>query len=235
MRQQLQRKNAVLKIRDFDLDLKATAEDAETGKFTGYGSVFGVVDSYNEIVAPGAFAESLAEIAAKGRPVPVLYQHRSGEPIGIYDSLSEDGSGLKVAGQLAVKRGVPRADEAFALLNMGAISGLSIGYYVREDSFDEKTRVRTLKRLELVEVSLVTFPANDEARVETIKAKLAHGTMPTLRQFEGLLRDAGYTKAQAARIAARGYVDLLDRGTGGEGEVTGESLKSAFAGFVLPN
>jgi HK97 family phage prohead protease len=224
-------KHAALKFRDFDLELKADAD--ASGVLTGYGSVFGVVDSYNEVVAPGAFKESLAEIEQKGRPVPLLWQHRSGEPIGIWTKLKEDDTGLKLAGQLAVGQGVPRADEAFALSKLGAVSGLSIGYYVREDSYDEKTRVRTLKRLDLVEVSLVTFPANDDARVDTIKAKLAHGTMPTLRQFETLCREAGFSKSQAARIAERGYLDLLDRGTGGEG-CNGENLKAALADFKLP-
>lgn len=225
----MNRKNAVLKFRDFDLDIKAVSE---AGVFSGYGSVFGVVDSYNEVVAPGAFAESLGDIAKKGRPVPVLWQHRSGEPIGIYTELSEDGTGLKVEGQLAVKKGVPRADEAYALMDLGAVSGLSIGYYVREDSYDEKTRIRTLKRLELIEVSVVTFPANDDARVDTIKSKLAHGTLPTLREFEALLREQGFSKNQAAVIANRGLKDLLGRGELDGGDAVRE-IGSALAGFNI--
>lgn len=224
----MNRKSAALRYRDFDL--KATA--AEAGKFTGYGSVFGVVDSYNEIVAPGAFAESLAEIEKKGRPVPVLWQHRSGEPIGIYKSLREDDTGLAVEGLLAIDK-VPRADEAYALLQMGAVSGLSIGYFVREDSFDQKTKVRTLKRLDLVEVSLVTFPANDDARVDTIKAKLARGGLPTLPEFEQLLREAGFSKTQSAVIANRGLSHLLRRGEPG-GDGIGDALKTALAGFSIP-
>ncbi len=222
----MNRKYASLKIRDFDLKVKAVGDD---GTFSGYGSVFGVVDSYNEIVEAGAFAESLAEIKAKGRPIPVLWQHRSGEPIGVYEGLSEDGTGLKVEGRLAVKK-VARADEAHALMGMGAVSGLSIGYYVREDSYDEKTRVRKLKKLDLVEVSLVTFPANDEARVDQVKAKLAHGSLPTLSEFEQILREAGFSKTQAAVIANRGLKHLLDRGEpegGGSGEIS--QLLSSFS------
>lgn len=221
-------KHATLKIRDFDLSVKA---EGDSGAFSGYGSVFGVVDSYREVVEPGAFGESLAEIKRKGRPVPVLWQHRSGEPIGVYDSLSEDGTGLKVDGRLAIGR-VGRADEAHALMQMGAISGLSIGYYVREDSYDEKERVRHLKKLDLVEVSLVTFPANDDARVDTIKSKLAHGSLPTLREFEALLREQGFSKNQAAVIANRGLKDLLDRGDLGSGDADG--LKSALASIHIP-
>ncbi len=225
----MNRKNASLKIRDFDLSVKAVSDD---GLFSGYGSVFGVVDSYKEVVAPGAFAESLAAIKSKGRPVPVLWQHRSGEPIGIYSSLSEDGHGLKVDGQLILD--VSRAKEAHALMKAGAVSGLSIGYYVREDSFDEKERVRVLKKLDLVEVSLVTFPANDDARVDAIKSKLAHGSLPTLPEFERLLREAGFSKSQSAVIANRGLKHLLDRSESGGETADINALIKQIGGFSLP-
>ncbi|OZI23611.1 peptidase U35 [Bordetella genomosp. 9] len=224
-------KAASLKIRDFDLHVKAVSDD---GLFSGYGSVFGVVDSYNEVVAPGAFAESLAEIKDRGRPVPVLWQHRSGEPIGVYDGLSEDGHGLKVDGRLLTGQ-VARATEAHALMKANAVSGLSIGYYVREDSYDEKTRVRTLKRLDLVEVSLVTFPANDAARVDAIKSKLAHGSLPTIPEFEQILREAGFSKSQAAVIANRGLKHLLDRcESGGEANDNMAGLVKQIGRLNLP-
>jgi len=224
------RKDMSLKIRDFDLHVKAVSDD---GLFSGYGSVFGVVDSYREVVAPGAFAASLADIKAKGRRVPVLWQHRSEEPIGIYSSLSEDDHGLKVEGNLILD--VSRAKEAHALLKAGAVSGLSIGYYVRDDSFDEKSRVRTLKQLDLVEVSLVTFPANDDARVDTIKSKLAHGSLPSLPEFEQLLREAGFSKSQAAVIANRGLKHLLHRSeSGGEAANELSALIKQIGGLSLP-
>jgi len=141
----LLRKDASLKIRDFDLQVKAVSDD---GTFSGYGSVFGVVDSYREIVAKGAFAKSLSDIKKKGRPVPVLWQHRSGQPIGVYEKLVEDETGLYVEGRL-LKDDVSQAKEAYALMKAGAVSGLSIGYYVREDAFDQKSRVRDLIKLDL--------------------------------------------------------------------------------------
>lgn len=226
----MHRKDASLKIRDFDLSVKAVDDD---GLFSGYGSVFGTVDSYKEVVAPGAFAASLAEIKAKGRPVPVLWQHRSGEPIGVYNALAEDGHGLKVDGKLILE--VARAAEAHALMKAGAVSGLSIGYYVRDDSFDQKTGVRTLKQLELVEISLVTFPANDDARVDVIKSKLAHGSLPSLPEFEQLLREAGFSKSQAAVIANRGLKHLLCRSeSGGETANDIKALVDRISGFSLP-
>lgn len=228
----LERKKASLKIRDFGLDVKAVNED---GSFTGYGSVFGVEDSYGEVVAPGAFAESLVEIAQKGRPIPVLWQHRSDQPIGIYSSLREDDTGLYVEGML-LKDAVRQAGESYALMKAGAVSGLSIGYYVRQSLYDEKTNVRTLLKLDLVEISLVTFPANDEARIDAVKSKIAHGELPSLNEFERFLREAGFSKTKAAVIANRGLAHLLRSESAGdqanEPEAT-KALSAVLSGFSL--
>lgn len=225
-------KSAALKIKDFDLHVKSVGDD---GTFTGYGSIFGNIDSYNEVVAKGAFVDSLKAIQAKGRPVPVLWQHRSGQPIGVYESLSEDDTGLLVKGRL-LKDEVAQAAEAWALMKAGAVSGLSIGYYVRDDSMDEKTRVRTLKAVDLIEVSLVTFPANDEARVDAIKSKLAHGSLPTLPEFEQLLREAGFSKTQSAVIANRGLAHMLrSESEGGTADMKhAQALHEQLRGFSLP-
>jgi len=219
-------KGAGMKVRDFALQIKAVSDD---GLFSGYGSVFGVVDSYREVVEKGAFLQSLNEQSSKDRPIPVLWQHRSGEPIGVYDKVFEDDKGLYVEGRLLIKD-VARAAEAHALMKAKAVSGLSIGYYVRDDSWDEKERVLRLKQLDLVEVSLVTFPANDDARVDAIKSKLAHGDLPTLPEFEQLLREAGFSKTQAAVIANRGLKHLLDRSESG-GEPS--ELLAALQSFSL--
>lgn len=224
------RKHAQMKVRDFTLSVKA-GDVKDDGRFTGYGSVFGVEDSYGEVVAPGAFTESLKELAAKGRRVPVLWQHKTSEPIGIYDELSEDTLGLKVSGLLAVEFD-ELAKRAHGHMKMGSVTGLSIGYWVRESSYDEKTHVRTLTRLDLVEVSLVTFPANDDARVDAIKMKLAHGQLPTLPEFERILREAGFSKTQSAVVANRGLPHLLRSESEGAGDI--KSIRDALSGFSLP-
>ncbi|WP_408585927.1 HK97 family phage prohead protease [Novosphingobium sp.] len=229
----MQVKHGGLKLRDFQLEVKAT-DIGEDGSFTGYGSVFGVVDSYNEIVAPKAFKASLSELRAKKRKVPVLWQHNQAAPIGVYDELAEDGTGLKVTGRLLIED-VAQAREAFALMKAGAVTGLSIGYWVRKSSFDEKTGIRTLQDLDLVEVSLVTFPANDEARIDAVKMKLAHGELPTLPEFERFLREAGFSKTKAAVIATRGLSHLLRSESGSEPAIEGvKALSEALAGFKLP-
>src|SRR5690606_21906281 len=138
-----------LKHLDVPFEVKEVAED---GTFTGYGSVFGVKDAYDEIVVPGAFSESIEQ-----RKPALLWQHRSGEPIGVYEEVREDSVGLHLKGKLALK--TARGAEAYELLKMDALSGLSIGFVTREDSFDQKTGIRTLKKVDLWEVSLVTFPA----------------------------------------------------------------------------
>lgn len=229
----MERKYGSLKIRDFDLSVKAD-DVTDDGRFTGYGSVFGVVDSYGEVVAPKAFKKTLAELKQKKRVVPVLWQHRTAEPIGVYDMLSEDDTGLRVEGRLLVDA-VGQAKEAHALMRAGAVSGLSIGYYVRKSSHDEKTGIRTLLELDLVEVSLVTFPANDDARVDAVKFKLAHGELPTLPEFERLLREAGFSKTKAAVVAAHGLPHLLRSESGGVSATSSaKTLIQALAGFKLP-
>lgn len=188
------------KNRDFAFELKTLKAD---GTFEGYGSVFGVKDSYDEIVAPGAFAESLAAHKAAGTLPALLWQHRSGEPIGVYTAMEEDAIGLKLVGQLALK--TQRGAEAYELLKMGAISGLSIGFMTREDAFDRLTGIRTLKKVDLWETSLVTFPSNPAARVQGVKSEL------TIRDAERALRDAGFSQTEAKAIVSAGFKTLPQR------------------------
>lgn len=228
-------KERTTKFRDFDLSVKSD-DIRDDGTFTGYASVFDVVDSYRERVARGAFLDSLAAMAQKGRVLPMLWQHRNAEPVGLYTSVGEDDRGLKVDGQILIGKGIPRADEAYALVKAGIVRGLSIGYYVAKDgqTYDKDLNVTTLTRLELVEASLVTFPANDDARVDTIKAKLARGHIPTIREFEQTLRELGFSKAQAVIVANRG-IKHLHRGEPGNDDDGGNAeIAAALRGFSFP-
>lgn len=175
---------------EFSFELKSIEED---GTFTGYGSVFGVKDSYDEIVEPGAFVESL-----NVRKPALLWQHRSGEPIGVYTEIKEDNIGLYMVGKLALK--TQRGAEAYELMKMGAVSGLSIGFQTREDTYDKVTGIRTLKKLDLWEVSLVTFPANDSARVQRVKT---FEEMSSINEIEDCLRDAGFSRTEAKAMISR--------------------------------
>ena len=128
----------------------------------GYASVFGRRDQGGDVVQRGAYAASLKAMAVAGRRVKMLWQHDPGEPIGVWDVVREDATGLWVKGRILPD--VARGREAAALLGAGAIDGLSIGYRTVRAERDGKGQ-RVLAELELWEVSLVTFPMLPEARV----------------------------------------------------------------------
>lgn len=198
---------------DFAFDLKATKDD---GTFEGYGSVFSITDQGGDIVAPGAFTETLAAQKTAGRLPAMLWQHRQAEPVGIYTSMEEDSVGLKVSGQLALK--TARGAEAYELMKMGALSGMSIGYRSRDDSYDRTTGVRTLKKLDLIELSLVTFPMNDASRVSSVKTiRNAIEEIENLRDAERCLRDSGMSRAEA--VAFIGRIKSLDQSDSDQGEM----------------
>jgi HK97 family phage prohead protease len=174
------------------LTIKAVGDD---GIFEGYGSVFEVKDFYGDVVEPGAFAKSLAAWNAKGGFPALLWGHDHNKPIGVYESMAEDEHGLFVRGRL-LKDEVAAAGEAYALLKAGAVSGLSIGYRPVVEEYDSKSKINRLKEIDLWETSLVVFPANEAATVTSIK---------TVRDFEGFLRESGYSRKEACRIASRGF------------------------------
>ena len=198
------------KTLDFDCEWKA----ADTGTFTGYGSIFNITDKGGDFVAPGAFAETLAQQKAAGRLPAMLWQHRQAEPIGVYTSMEEDSVGLKVTGQLALK--TARGAEAYELMKMGAISGLSIGYRVRDDSWDRVTSIRTIKKADLVELSVVTLPMNDSARIATVKAI---EDLETLSDIERHLREScGFSRSEATALVSR-VKSVVGRSDSGENAV----------------
>ncbi|WP_431688796.1 HK97 family phage prohead protease [Hahella sp. NBU794] len=152
---------------DIPLKIKSLSD---TGEFEGYGSVFGVKDSYSDIVVKGAFTASLERWKQQGRLPALLWQHRMDEPIGVYTAMEEDEHGLKLSGRLLVDDD-PLAKRAYGHLKAGSISGLSIGYSVPSNGmeYDSAKEAFLIKEIDLWEVSLVTFPANDEARIAQVK------------------------------------------------------------------
>lgn len=134
----------------------------EGARITGYASWFGQEDTGRDVVAAGAYCDSLARSAAEGRRIKMLWQHDPACVIGVWDVVREDRRGLYVEGRLLT--GVEKAREAAALIEAGALDGLSIGYTVKRAVKDTQGR-RLLKELELWEVSLVTFPMLPSARV----------------------------------------------------------------------
>jgi HK97 family phage prohead protease len=184
-----------MRFEDGASETKAIAVEVKAddqGRIEGYASRFGEKDRGGDIVVKGAYAESVSRQKPK-----MLWQHDPAQPIGVWDEASEDDSGLYVRGR--VLSTVEKGREALALIGAGAIDGMSIGYRtVDADRASDGSRL--LKRLELWEVSLVTFPMLESARIDTIKA-----AEMTPREMERLLtRDAGLSRTVAKALMGGG-------------------------------
>jgi HK97 family phage prohead protease len=136
------------------------------GTVEGYASLFGEIDQARDMVMPGAFTQTLQSRGL--RRIPMLFQHDPAEPVGVWLDLHEDWRGLRARGRLIPD--VARGRELIALVEQGAIDGLSIGYRTVRGRIDPKTRVRRLHQVDLWEISIVTFPLLDGARVSAVKA-----------------------------------------------------------------
>jgi HK97 family phage prohead protease len=177
---------------------------AETGVIEGLAAVFHNVDSHGDKIVPGAFKASLAE---RRSPPRMLMQHGAvfgadPRPVGVWTEVGEDTKGLRVRGRLV---GLDTETGRFnlALVRDGAMRGLSIGYKVRPDGVVYGKSVgepkRTLRSLDLHEVSIVDEPSNPDAVVTSIKAA---AEIKSAREFEEFLHDSGFPKAAAKKLAA---------------------------------
>ena len=185
----------------FESDVKSE----DNGIFRGYASIFGNEDQGNDIVQKGAFTKSLEQRPAS--KVKMLFQHKTDEPIGVFTEIYEDQKGLFVKGQLAM--GTQKGRETYELLKMGALDGMSIGFKAdpTKQSYNENKRgVRTLKEVDLMEISLVTFPMNEQAMVQSIK-----GNSKSIREWEKILRDAGGLSRTEAKMGAKALSETLNQ------------------------
>lgn len=202
-------------------EVKLAGGDAMT--FSGYGAVFDNVDSYGDLIVKGAFTDTLARAKSTGQWPAMLMQHGGWgmgaddmTPVGIWTSLEEDSIGLKVEGKLA---DTVRGREAYGLLKMDprpAIDGLSIGYIAKtwEARSKPEDPRRKLTKVDLLEVSLVTFPANPKARVGSVKSS---GGL-TIKDAEEALREAGFSRTEAKAILAKGF-KAIDQREAGDGDL----------------
>lgn len=136
------------------------------GAFEGYASLFRIADLGKDVVEPGAFRDSLVRRGAAG--IKMLWQHDPTEPIGRWLELREDSRGLFVRGRLSLA--VARARELHALMRDGAVDGLSIGFRSQRVRSEPRSGLRRLVKVDLWEISLVTFPMLPQARVSAVKA-----------------------------------------------------------------
>lgn len=177
------------------------------GVFSGYASLFNEPDLGNDLIANGAFKQSIRKRGAAN--IRMLYQHDPTEPIGRWDIIREDNKGLFVEGRLV--KSSPRANEVLALLNERAIDGLSIGFRTIKSRRDRKTGLRVITEADLWEISVVTFPMQPQARIADLKGASQYTTnaLPSTREFENwLTRDAGLTRRQAKTVISRGFAEL---------------------------
>ena len=191
-----------------DVQLKFAANGG--GTFTGYASVFGGLDSYRDTILPGAYKSVIDRISAGAARMPKMFvNHRSWElPVGKWLSIEEDSKGLLMSGELTP--GNPQAAVVKAAMQHETVDGLSIGYMLSESDVhyikgDDGERIRVIKNIsELSEVSVVTYPADDAARVDLSSVKSALDSIHNIKDFEDFLREAGgFSKSLATATASR--------------------------------
>jgi len=179
------------------------------GTFTGYASVFGGLDSYNDTIMAGAYKSVIEKISSGAARMPKMFiNHKSWElPVGKWLKMYEDEKGLVMEGELTP--GNPDAAVVKAAMQHETIDGLSIGYMLNSDDVEFMDKgdgpVRVIKNIsELVEVSIVTFPADDAARVDLSSVKSALDCITSIKEFEDFLREAaGFSKSLATATASR--------------------------------
>jgi HK97 family phage prohead protease len=172
-------------------------------EFEGHGSIFGNLDLGGDIVLPGAFKRSLARHTSAGTLPQMFWMHKPDQVPGRWLEMEEDSKGLYVRGELA---DTTLGNDMHKLLKMKAVRGQSIGYSPVDVDYD-KDGNRLLKEVDLWEVSLVSLAMNPLATVEAVKSRLSSvgEYVPTEREFERLLRDAGCSRKVATTLVAKLY------------------------------
>jgi HK97 family phage prohead protease len=196
-----------LSLSNCDIKLKPRNSEDPFCKFSGYASTFNGVDSYGDTILPSAYDSVIKSISDGSMPMPKMFiNHKSWDlPIGKWTSLSKDEHGLKAEGELTL--GNPQSQAVKASLEHGTIDGLSIGFRLNPDDVEmteqDDQKIRVIKNIaDLVEVSVVTFPADAEARVDLSSVKSALEMINDIRDFENFLRDAGGFSKSLAKATA---------------------------------
>lgn len=214
--------------------LEVKADDQVPGSFSGYGSTFGNVDLGKDICSKGCFSRSLSEGEAKGVMPAMYWMHDRSLPIGDFTSMREDAKGLMVTGKLWIGKGIPEAERAYCMLQGTGPKGLSIGYIAKKSTYDEKKGTRTLDDVDLMEVSVVGYGMNPKALVTSIKSTISDGNVPTIRDLEEVMRDAGLSKKQAMALLSSGYKAIAWDGHAEEVKDDGAELLKELHRIIKP-
>lgn len=203
-----------------DIDLQESEIKFKGDKstvFEGYASVFNGVDSYGDTILPGAYKQTIAE---RRRAPLMLFGHSPGRIIGKWMRLEEDSKGLLVSGELTP--GHTDAQNVAASLRHGALSGLSIGFripkggavHVDPEDVKDGEAIRLIKAIDLIEVSVVSMPADDEARVDVESVKAHINAIETISEFEDFLREAGNFSRSSAKHLVKQFKAISQREAG---------------------
>lgn len=200
------------------LDFKTEIKALSNMQFEAYAATFGNKDHHDDVIEKGAFLDTLTKRMPK-----LLYQHNTSQIVGVIKSAVEDSNGLLISGMFI---DTPLGNQVYQEVKAGAIDQMSIGFSPIDVEYDGD--VRKIKKIALYEASFVTFPANEMARVVSVKAD----DIATIRDFEKALRELGFSKEKAVAIASNGFkskdterdVEVNSNDTGREAEAN--ELKS---------
>ncbi len=191
----VQNKSLAVGITDFK------AKDDSAMSFTCYGNVKNIRDHAYDVTKDGAFVNSVLKHKAEGTMPKMFLNHSQWEtPIGVWVDMVEDEKGLLLEGKFA---NTEKGREVYELMKLGAMDSFSIGYRVIDEKWNDQAGYNELKEIDIMEISAVNFPCNEESRLVGIKSMLDNNELPTKRDLEKLLREQGLSKKQAEKIASK--------------------------------
>jgi HK97 family phage prohead protease len=211
-----------MKLTNMALNLQIK-QVSEEGAFEGYASQM-TRDRGGDIVDMGAFDRSIAKHKANNTMPKMLWQHDPSKVVGVWDEMRQDENGLYVKGRCV--RSTSLGKDCHELLRAGAIDSMSIGYVTLDSEYEDGGDTRRLKEVDLWEISLVTFPMNEDARVTAVKR------IESIRDVERLLRDGGVPGQFAKLVALHGFEEAkarIDARRDGGNEALAKALKELGA------
>jgi HK97 family phage prohead protease len=216
--------------KNLTLDKCEIKMEGDSGKFAGYASVFGGIDSYGDTILKGAFESSLRN---NGKP-RMFWNHDWNMPIGKWTKAKEDDKGLYVEGELTP--GHSLSADIHAALKHGTLDGLSIGGYLKQGDYDETENGRIIRKWSsLMEISPVVFPADGAARIDLTSVKSEDiERLSSIKDFERLLRDVGpYSRDEAKQLVAKFKTLLTARDEAEEGDENLAAIKAKTLALKL--
>jgi len=196
----------------FDTEIKA--EDAESGKISGYGAAFNNKDGGGDVIVPGAFKKSI-DFYQESKAMPAMcWNHDQACPVGDWTTMQETGKGLFMQGQIWHGKGMPNAEMAYNVAKGTGMKGMSIGYKTLQADRDSKTDTRHIHSLALKEVSVLLWPMNDKAEILSVKGLMLNekGEFKSIRDLEEILYETckGLSHREVKALLADGYKGLAN-------------------------